>query len=137
MHRLSAILLAVACAAYAQAPAARIKIDIDRTVGELHPHVFGNFAEHLGRMIYGGLGTVDDARYWVEYTNESRHTYWANQRRKNGREAPYKVTYWGLGSELDGPWLLSHKNAEEYANRSTPISAISRTTSRTFSANRN
>ncbi|MGA2771298.1 MAG: alpha-L-arabinofuranosidase C-terminal domain-containing protein [Bryobacteraceae bacterium] len=207
MHRLSAVLLAVASALFAQAPAARIKIDIDRTIGEVDPHVFGNFAEHLGRMIYGGiyeegsplsdpdgyrtdvmeavkklgvsilrypggnfssgydwkdgigpkdrrpvrpelawndietnrfgtdeflrycerigaepyicinggLGTVDDARYWVEYTNESRHTYWADQRRKNGREAPYKVTYWGLGNEIDGPWQLGHKNAEDYA----------------------
>jgi alpha-N-arabinofuranosidase len=207
MHRLSAVLLAVASALYAQAPAARIKIDIDRTIGEVDPHLFGNFAEHLGRMIYGGiyeeggplsdkdgyrtdvleavkklgvsilrypggnfssgynwqdgigpkaqrpvrpelawndletnrfgtdeflrycerigaepyicinggLGTVDDARYWVEYTNESRHTYWADQRRKNGREAPYKVTYWGLGNEIDGPWQLGHKNAVDYA----------------------
>ena len=55
MHRLSAVLLAVASAAYAQAPAARIKIDIDRTIGEVHPHLFGNFAEHLGRMIYDGI----------------------------------------------------------------------------------
>jgi alpha-L-arabinofuranosidase len=34
---------------------ARIKIDVDRTIGEVHPHLFGNFAEHLGRMIYGGI----------------------------------------------------------------------------------
>ena len=40
---------------FAQAPAARIKIDTDRVIGEVHPHVFGNFAEHLGRCIYGGL----------------------------------------------------------------------------------
>src|SRR5437870_12011566 len=39
----------------AQVPAARIKIDIDRAIGEVHPHIFGNFAEHLGRMIYGGI----------------------------------------------------------------------------------
>jgi alpha-N-arabinofuranosidase len=55
MHRLCAVLLAVASALYAQAPAARIKIDIDRTIGEVDPHLFGNFAEHLGRMIYGGI----------------------------------------------------------------------------------
>src|SRR5881275_1858434 len=34
---------------------ARIKIDTDRTIGEVHPHIFGNFAEHLGRCIYGGV----------------------------------------------------------------------------------
>jgi alpha-N-arabinofuranosidase len=194
----------------AQTPAptpARIKIDIDRTIGDVHPHLFGNFTEHLGRMIYGGiyeegsplsdqdgyrkdvldvvkqlnvsilrwpggnfasgynwkdgigpkdqrpvrpelawndlesnrfgtdeflkycemigaepyicinagLGTIDDARHWVEYCNESRHTYWADQRRKNGREAPYKVKYWALGNEIDGPWQLGQKSPEEYS----------------------
>jgi alpha-L-arabinofuranosidase len=34
---------------------ARIKIDIDRTIGEVHPHIYGNFVEHLGRHIYGGI----------------------------------------------------------------------------------
>ena len=197
----------IAFACVAQTPPARIKIDIDRTIGEVDPHLFGNFAEHLGRMIYGGiydegsplsdkdgyrmdvmdavkklgvsilrypggnfssgydwrdgigpkdqrpvraelawhdlesnrfgtdeflrycerigaepyicinagLGTIEDARHWVEYTNESRHTYWADKRRKNGREEPYNVKYWGLGNEIDGPWQLGHKNAEDYS----------------------
>jgi len=34
---------------------ARIKIDTDRTIGDVDPYIFGNFAEHLGRCIYGGL----------------------------------------------------------------------------------
>jgi alpha-N-arabinofuranosidase len=34
---------------------ARIKIDKERTIGEIHPHIYGNFAEHLGRCIYGGI----------------------------------------------------------------------------------
>src|SRR2546421_5763786 len=65
--------------------------------------------------INAGLGTIDDARHWVEYCNESRHTFWADQRRKNGRERPYKVKYWALGNEIDGPWQMGHKSAEEYA----------------------
>ncbi len=186
---------------------ARIKIDVDRTIGEVDPHLFGSFAEHLGRMIYGGiyepgsplsdadgyrkdvmdavkalhvtilrwpggnfasgydwkdgigpkamrpvrpelawndvesnqfgtdeflkyterigadpyiclnlgLGTIGEARDWVEYTNGTLATYWADQRRKNGRQEPWKVRYWALGNEIDGPWQLGHKNAEEYA----------------------
>jgi alpha-N-arabinofuranosidase len=39
----------------AQPPAARIKLDTDRVVGTIDPLLFGNFAEHLGRMIYGGI----------------------------------------------------------------------------------
>ncbi|HKF56319.1 MAG TPA: alpha-L-arabinofuranosidase C-terminal domain-containing protein, partial [Blastocatellia bacterium] len=191
----------------AQAPQARIKLDIDRTIGDVDPNLFGNFAEHLGRCIYGGiydegsplsddrgyrkdvmdatrqlgvtvlrwpggnfssgynwkdgigpkdqrpvradlawgdlesnrfgtdeflrycrvmglepyicvnlgLGTIDDARHWVEYCNDSRHTYWADQRRKNGQDEPYKVKYWGLGNEIDGPWQLGYKSADDYA----------------------
>src|SRR5215831_11848157 len=48
-------LLHTAAAVEAEGNQARIKIDIDRTIGEVDPHLFGNFAEHLGRMIYGGI----------------------------------------------------------------------------------
>lgn len=186
---------------------ARIKIDTDRVIGEVDPHLFGNFTEHLGRCIYGGifdegsklsdsdgfrkdvmdaardmgvtmlrwpggnfasgynwtdgigprdqrpvrrddawgalesnrfgtdefltycerlrvepylcinagLGTVEQARNWVEYCNEPADTAWARLRRKNGRDKPWGVKYWGLGNEIDGPWQLGHKNAEDYA----------------------
>ena len=50
---LPVLLLTVLCGA--QTPSARVKIDIDRSIGEVDPLVFGNFAEHLGRMIYGGI----------------------------------------------------------------------------------
>jgi alpha-N-arabinofuranosidase len=33
----------------------RIKIDLDRTLGTIDRNVFGGFAEHLGRSIYGGI----------------------------------------------------------------------------------
>lgn len=34
---------------------ARIKIDLDRKIGEVDPHIYGNFVEHLGRCVYGGI----------------------------------------------------------------------------------
>jgi len=34
---------------------ARVKIDIERTIGEVNQNIYGNFAEHLGRCIYGGI----------------------------------------------------------------------------------
>jgi alpha-N-arabinofuranosidase len=34
---------------------AKIKIDIDRTVGEVDQMIYGNFVEHLGRCVYGGI----------------------------------------------------------------------------------
>ena len=34
---------------------AHIKIDLDRKLGNLDRRIFGNFIEHLGRCIYGGV----------------------------------------------------------------------------------
>lgn len=39
----------------ADAQNARIKIDIDRKIGEVDKHLYGNFVEHLGRCVYGGI----------------------------------------------------------------------------------
>jgi alpha-N-arabinofuranosidase len=199
-------------------PEARIKLDLDRTVGVVHPHLFGSFAELLGNIIYGGLvdegsplsdedgyrkdvmeavrqmgvsllrwpggnfssgynwkdgvgpkdqrpvrvelawnalennrfgtdeflrycervgadpficlnlglGSVDEARQWVEYTNEARRTFWADERRRNGRDAPYGVKVWGLGNELDGDWQIGHKNAQDYAKAALETAKVIR-----------
>ena len=39
----------------AQTNHARIKIDIEREIGEIDKMIYGNFVEHLGRCIYGGI----------------------------------------------------------------------------------
>ena len=64
--------------------------------------------------INAGTGTLDDARHWVEYCNYPKGTYYSDLRRKYGNEEPFKVKYWALGNELDGPWQLGHKNKEDY-----------------------
>ncbi len=33
----------------------RIKLDLDRTLGDIDRNVFGGFVEHLGRCVYGGI----------------------------------------------------------------------------------
>lgn len=188
------------------APTARIKVDTERVIGDIDPKIYGNFIEHLGRCIYGGVfeensplsdangyrrdvveavrklnvsilrwpggnfssnyhwmdgigprdkrpprlemawGTVESNRFgtheflnycemlgtepyicanlgtgtwleaqqWVEYVNSSQDTAMTRLRRQNGRSAPWKVTYWGLGNEMDGPWQMGHRTAEDY-----------------------
>ncbi len=62
-----------------------------------------------------GTGTIDDARYWVEYCNCEPGTYYADLRKKYGNEKPFNVKYWCLGNEVDGePWIMGYKNAEDY-----------------------
>src|SRR5438552_13950229 len=34
---------------------ARIKIDTERVIGDIDPMIYGNFIEHLGRCIDGGI----------------------------------------------------------------------------------
>jgi len=64
--------------------------------------------------INAGTGSLDDARHWVEYCNYPNGTYYSDLRKKYGNEEPYKVKYWALGNEIDGPWQLGHKNKEDY-----------------------
>ena len=54
-----------------------------------------------------GTGTLQDAADCVEYTNFESGSYWADLRRRNGREKPYKVKTWCLGNEMDGPWQIA------------------------------
>jgi alpha-N-arabinofuranosidase len=185
---------------------ARVKIDTERVIGDIDPLIYGNFIEHLGRCIDGGVfdeksslsdksgfrkdvmdaakklnvtqlrwpggnfssnyhwkdgigprdqrpprlemawgtvesnrfgthefldyvkavgaepyiccnlgtGTWTDAQQWVEYCNSSEDTAMSRLRRQNGRAEPWKVKYWGLGNEMDGPWQMGHRSAEDY-----------------------
>jgi alpha-N-arabinofuranosidase len=51
----AAVFLAVVLSINSEAQNARIKIDIERTIGEVDKHIYGNFVEHLGRCVYGGI----------------------------------------------------------------------------------
>ncbi|KAF8856469.1 glycoside hydrolase [Acephala macrosclerotiorum] len=62
-----------------------------------------------------GTGTLDEALAWVEYCNGTKNTYYANLRRKNGREEPYNIKYWALGNEMWGPWQVGQMTAEDYS----------------------
>ncbi len=64
--------------------------------------------------INAGTGTLDDARHWVEYCNYPKGTYYSDLRRKYGNEEPFKVKYWALGNEIDGPWQLGQKDKVDY-----------------------
>lgn len=64
--------------------------------------------------INAGTGTLEDAAHWVEYCNYPKGTYYSDLRRKYGNEEPFKVKYWALGNETDGPWQLGYKNKEDY-----------------------
>lgn len=56
---------------------------------ETEPYICGNV----------GSGTVQEMSEWVEYMTFDGESPMANWRQENGREAPWKVKYFGVGNE--------------------------------------
>ena len=79
---------------------------------------FATWAKELGTevMMAVNLGTrgVDAARNLLEYCNHPGGTYWSDLRIKHGYKEPHKIKTWCLGNEMDGPWQIGQKTAEEY-----------------------
>jgi len=67
-------------------------------------------------MMAVNLGTrgADAARNIVEYCNRDEGTYYSELRKSHGINDPYKIKTWCLGNEMDGPWQIGHKTADEY-----------------------
>lgn len=80
-----------------------------------------------------GLGTINDARYWVEYCNLEGGTYYSDLRIKNGNKKPFGIKYWCLGNEVDGaPWIMGHKDAEDYCKIAIEAAKAMRATDRSI-----
>ncbi len=70
----------------------------------------------LEPMLAVNLGTrgVEDAVALLEYANLAGGTSRSEERIRNGSLAPHDVRMWCLGNEMDGPWQIGHKTADEY-----------------------
>lgn len=86
---------------------------------EVGIHEFCDWAKKAGtEVMYAvNLGTrgPDDARNVVEYLNHPSGSLYSDLRIKNGRRDPFGVKLFCLGNEMDGPWQMGAKTAEEYA----------------------
>ena len=67
-------------------------------------------------MLAVNLGTrgADAARNLVEYCNHAGGTALSESRRAHGWKEPHGVKFWCLGNEMDGPWQMGSKTADEY-----------------------
>jgi alpha-L-arabinofuranosidase len=67
-------------------------------------------------MFAVNLGTrgADEARALLEYCNHPGGTYYSDLRRAHGFEKPHDIRFWCLGNEMDGPWQICRKTAQEY-----------------------
>ena len=66
-------------------------------------HEFLDLIELLGTEAYitgnVGSGTIEEMNKWVEYLNFDGLSPMTEIRKQNGRTAPWKVQYWGVGNE--------------------------------------
>jgi alpha-N-arabinofuranosidase len=62
------------------------------------------------------LGTrgMQEAIDLLEYANHPQGTALSDARIQHGAKEPHNIRMWCLGNEMDGPWQLGHKSAEEY-----------------------
>lgn len=82
-------------------------------------------AEAMLAINLGSRG-IDAARNFVEYCNHPEGTYWSDLRRHHGYEEPHNIKLWCLGNEMDGPWQIGHKTAQEYGRTALEAAKVMR-----------
>ncbi|MDZ5783090.1 arabinosylfuranosidase ArfA [Marinococcus luteus] len=85
---------------------------------EVGTNEFADWASKAGTevMMAVNLGTrgIDAARNLLEYCNHPGGTYYSDLRKAHGYEQPHNIKTWCLGNEMDGPWQIGGKTADEY-----------------------
>jgi len=85
---------------------------------EVGLHEFQRWLDAVGSelMLAVNLGTrgTPEALELLEYANLAQGTARADRRAANGRTEPFDVRIWCLGNEMDGPWQLGHRSADDY-----------------------
>ncbi len=102
---LGVIALPVATFAVPRAAAARTTVTIDATATRepISPYVYGQFIEHLGRCIYGGLWAemLEDRKFFYPVTGEAPawEMYTPGQPSWEGEGHPYELL-------IRSPWMI-------------------------------
>jgi alpha-L-arabinofuranosidase len=85
---------------------------------EVGLHEFSSWLDKVGSelMLAVNLGTrgTQEALDLLEYSNIRSGTALSDRRIANGRTDAFGVKMWCLGNEMDGPWQLGHRSAEDY-----------------------
>ncbi|GLW13027.1 alpha-N-arabinofuranosidase [Microtetraspora sp. NBRC 13810] len=96
---------------------------LDPAWRSIEPNTFGlgefmawTRAAGVAPMMAVNLGTrgLREALDLLEYANHPSGTALSDLRRAHGAAEPYDIRLWCLGNEMDGPWQLGERTAEEY-----------------------
>ena len=85
---------------------------------EVGLHEFSSWLDKVGSdlMLAVNLGTRGtlEALDLLEYANIASGSTLSEQRIANGKKDAFGISMWCLGNEMDGPWQLGHRSAEDY-----------------------
>ncbi|MDD3279329.1 MAG: alpha-N-arabinofuranosidase [Lachnospiraceae bacterium] len=89
---------------------------------------FADWSKKAGSeiMMAVNLGTrgPEDAKNLLEYCNFKEGTYYSDLRKSHGYKDPHNIKLWCLGNEMDGPWQMGHKTAQEYGRIAAETSRL-------------
>jgi len=92
---------------------------------------FSDWAAKAGTdvMMAVNLGTrgVAEAIDILDYCNMESGTYFSDLRRAHGYEKPHNIKLWCLGNEMDGPWQIGHKTADDYGKLANEAAKVMKT----------
>ncbi len=95
---------------------------------QIGPDEFCEWARRAGVEVNMAvnLGTkgIEEARNLVEYCNHPGGSFYSDMRIANGFVEPHRVKTWCLGNEMDGPWQMGHKTADEYGRLAVETSRL-------------
>ena len=94
-------------------------------------HEFADWAKKADtQVMYAvNLGTrgPENARDIVEYANHPGGSRFSDMRIANGRRDPLGIRLWCLGNEMDGPWQIGHKTADDYGKLANEAAKVMKT----------
>jgi len=100
---LAATLAAGSSPAVAEPPVVRMQIDATAVGQPISPYVYGQFIEHLGRCIYGGLWAemIEDRKFFYPVTGEAPawEMFRPGPRSWDGAGVPYELL-------VRSPWMV-------------------------------
>src|SRR6185503_18476802 len=105
MKRLMAVGMLAAGLAPAPSPAAEVAVSVDlaKRSAPISPYVYGQFIEHLGRCIYGGIWAemLEDRKFFFEVgkTDTPWQMFTGTKVFWDGDGIPYEVL-------VASPWLV-------------------------------
>ncbi len=109
------------------------RIDLAWTVvetNEMGLNEFCDWAKKAGTevMMAVNLGTRGpaEAMELLEYCNLDQGTKLSELRKQHGYPDPHGIKLWCLGNEMDGPWQIGHKTAQEYGRIANETAKVMR-----------